>query len=178
MMVSFSRQTIATTEEPAPMHSNRSVLSQQRRVRHHAATNDAFRFFDFPTAPDLFDALEASLPAHRERLFPPTETLSMFMAQAMKPDRSCQGIVDDVAMKRLLHGLPLCSPKAGAYCKARQRLPVEMVSRMATTTGHLIAKKVPDRWRWFGRRVRLVDGTTVTLLDEPSMGLAPILVDE
>ena len=167
-MVSFSRQTIATTEEPAPMHSNRSVLSQQRRVRHHAATNDAFRFFDLLTAPDLFDALEASLPDHRERLFPPTETLSMFMAQAMKPDRSCQGIVDDVAVKRLLHGLPLCSTKTGAYCKARQRLPVEMVSRMATTTGHLIAKKVPDRWRWFGRRVRLVDGTTVTLPDTPA----------
>lgn len=167
-MVSLSRQTIATTEEPAHMHSNRSVLSRQRRVRHHAATNDAFRFFDLLTSPELFDALEASLPEHRERLFPPTETLSMFMAQAMKPDRSCQGIVDDVAVKRLLHGLPLCSTKTGAYCKARQRLPLDMVSAMATTTGHLIAGKVPHGWRWRGRPVRLVDGTTVTLPDTPA----------
>ncbi len=167
-MVSLSRQTIATIQEPAHVHSNRSVLSRQRRVQHHAATNDAFRFFDLLTSPDLFDALEGSLPEHRERLFPPTETLSMFMAQALKPDRSCQGIVDDVAVKRLLHGLPLCSTKTGAYCKARQRLPLDMVAGMATTTGRLIAGKVPDRWRWFGRRVRLVDGTTVTLPDTPA----------
>jgi hypothetical protein len=167
-MVSFSRQTIATTEEPAPMHSNRSVLSRQRRVRHHADASDAFRFFDLLTSPDLFDALEVSLPEHRERLFPPTETLSMFMAQALKPDRSCQGIVDDVAVKRLLHGLPLCSTKTGGHCKARQRLPLEMVSGMAIAAGHLIAGKVPDQWRWFGRRVRLVDGTTVTLPDTPA----------
>lgn len=167
-MVSLSRQTIATIEEPALMHNNRSVLPQQRRVQHHAASSDAFRFFDLLTSPDLFDALEASLPEHRERLFPPTETLSMFMAQALKPDRSCQGIVDDVAVKRLLHGLPLCSTKTGAYCKARQRLPLKMVSAMATTTGHLISGQVPDGWNWRGRRVRLVDGTTVTLPDTPA----------
>ena len=150
------------------MHSNRSVLSQQRRVRHHAASSDAFRFFDLLTSPDLLDCLEASLPEHRERLFPPTETLSMFMAQAFKQDRSCQGIVDDVAVKRLLHGLPLCSTKTGAYCKARQRLPLNMVSTMATTAGHLVAGQVPDKWNWRGRRVRLVDGTTVTLPDTPA----------
>ena len=144
-MVSLSRQTIATIQEPAHMHSNRSVLSRQRRVQHHAGTNDACRFFDLLTSPDLFDALERALPAHRERLFPPTETLSMFMAQALKPDRSCQGIVDDVAVKRLLHGLPLCSTKTGAYCKARGRLPLEMVAAMATTAGRLERGECNDR---------------------------------
>jgi len=167
-MVSLSRQTIATIQEPALMHSNRSALPQQRRVQHHAASSDAFRFFDVLTSPDLFDALEESLPEHRERLFPPVETLSMFMAQALKPDRSCQGIVDDVAVKRLLHGLPLCSTKTGAYCKARQRLPLKMVSAMTIMTGNLISGKVADRWNWRGRRVRLVDGTTVTLSDTPA----------
>ena len=167
-MVSLSRQTIATIREPALMHNNRSKLSQQRRVRRHATASDAFRFFDLLTSPELFDPLDASLPDHRERLFPPTETLSMFMAQAMKQDRSCQGIVDDVAVKRLLHGLPLCSTKTGAYCKARQRLPLEMVSGLATITGDLIAGKVPNGWDWRGRRVLLVDGTTVTLPDTPA----------
>ena len=41
----------------------------------------------------------------------------MFLAQALKPDRSCQGIVNDAAVKRLLHGLPRCSTRTGAYCK-------------------------------------------------------------
>src|ERR1035437_7718415 len=95
MMVSLSCQTIATTEDPAPMHVSRSVLSQQQRVQRYADTSDAFCFFNQLTSPELFDALEALLPEHRERLFPPTEMLSMFMAQALKPDRSCQGIVND-----------------------------------------------------------------------------------
>jgi hypothetical protein len=35
----------------------------------------------------------------------------MFLAQALKPDRSCQNIVNDAAVKRLTHGLPQCSTK-------------------------------------------------------------------
>ncbi|MGP1667310.1 MAG: IS4 family transposase [Rhodanobacter sp.] len=150
------------------MHVSRSVLFQQHRVQRYAAVSDAFRLFNRLTSPDIFDMLEASLPNHRERLFPPTETLSMFMAQALKPDRSCQGIVNDAAVNRMLHGLPPCSTKTGGYCKARQRLPLEMVSGLVAYTGQLIAGKAPDRWRWHGRRVRLVDGTTVTLPDTPA----------
>jgi len=115
------------------------VLSQQQRIRHHAEASDAFRFFDQLTSPELFDVLEASLPEHRERLFPPTETLAMFMAQAMKPDRSCQSIVNDAAVMRVRHGFPRCSTKTGAYCKARQRMPLNRVSEMVTYTGQLIA---------------------------------------
>lgn len=166
-MVSLSRQTIATSEEPAPMHVSRSVLSQQQRVQRYADTSDAFCFFNQLTSPELFDALEALLPKHRERLFPPTETLSMFMTQALKPDRSCQSIVNDAAVTRVRYGLPPCSTNTGAYSKARQRLPLTMVSGMAVFTGQLIAAKVPDRWLWHGRRVLLADGTTVTLPDTP-----------
>jgi Transposase DDE domain len=150
------------------MHINRSALSQQHRVRHYAAANDALDFFNMLTSPALLDTLEASLPEHRERLFPPTETLSMFLAQALKPDRSCQGIVDDAAVKRLIHGLPHCSTNTGAYCKARKRLPLETVAGMVRHTGRLISAEGSDTWLWRGRRVRLVDGTTVTLPDTPA----------
>lgn len=150
------------------MNINRSAISQQHRVRHYVTVIDTFRFFNQLTSSELFDALEAMLPDHRERLFPPTETLSMFMAQALKPDRSCQGIVNDVAVKRLQHGLPPCSTNTGGYCRARKRLPLEMVSGMARYTGRLIGGEAPDPWSWFGRRVRLVDGTSVTLPDTPA----------
>ncbi|MBC3832306.1 hypothetical protein H8K33_12350 [Undibacterium amnicola] len=141
------------------MHHTRTSQSHQSRFRHHASTSDTFRFFNLLTSPDLFDTLEASLPAHRERLFPPTETLSMFMAQALKPDRSCQGIVDDVATKRLLHGMPLCSTKTGAYCKARQRLPLPLVSGMVTATGRMMTERTAIKWRWHGRPVRARERT-------------------
>ena len=58
-----------------------------------------------------------------------------------------------------------CRTRTGAYCKARQRLPITMVSSLVKQTGRLVDKTIPDNWRWRGRPVRLIDGTTVTLPD-------------
>lgn len=83
------------------MDRRRQILQhQQQRFRHHASTSDAQAFFDLLMAPELLKRVESSLPAHRERLFPPTETLSMFLAQAMNADRSCQQAVKEKGRKR------------------------------------------------------------------------------
>ena len=60
-----------------------AAASLQRRVQTRIDNADAFGFFNLLTGPQLLDDVEALLPEHRERLFPPTETLSMFMAQAL-----------------------------------------------------------------------------------------------
>jgi len=52
--------------------------TQQRRVRAQVRNSDAYAFFNLLTGPELFDKVESVLPPHRERRFPPTETLSMF----------------------------------------------------------------------------------------------------
>ena len=151
------------------MHANPSACArQQQRVRNHARNSDAFAFFNLLTGPELFDEVESLLPRHRERLFPPTETLSMFLAQALSADRSCQKVVDEAAVKRLVSGLAPCSTHTGAYCRARERLPVEMVRTLARYTGRWVTARAPESWRWRGRRVRLVDGTTVVMPDTPA----------
>ncbi len=88
----------------------------------------------------------------------------MFLVQAMSADRSCQNIVD-AAVKRLMGELPICSTHTGAYCRARKRLPLDMVSTLARYTGRMMTEHTPDSWHWRGRPVRLVDGATVTLPD-------------
>jgi hypothetical protein len=151
------------------MHTNRHACShQQRRVRSRVANSDSYEFFNLLTGPELLEQVESLLPAHRERQFPPTETLSMFLAQALSADRSCQRAVNDAAIKRLAGGLPGCSTHTGAYCRARQRLPVEMVSALVHHTGRLMAEQTPQAWHWRGRAVRLVDGTTVPMPDTPA----------
>jgi hypothetical protein len=148
------------------MHpTQRACLHQQQRVLSHATSCDSYTFFNLLTGPAFLGPVESLLPAHRERLFPPTETLSMFLAQAMSADRSCQKAVDDAAIKRLVGGLPLCSTHTGAYCQARQRLPLEMVSILTRHTGYVMAERTPDTWHWRSRLVRLVDGATVALPD-------------
>lgn len=148
------------------MHPNPSArVWQQRRIREHARDSDAYAFFNLLTGPELFEQVESLLPPHRERLFPPTETLSMFLAQALSADRSCQKAVNDTAIRRLVASLPSCSTHTGAYCRARKRLPMEMVCTLARYTGRWVAAHAPEPWHWRGRPVRLVDGTTVAMPD-------------
>jgi len=42
-----------------------------------------------------------------------------------------------------------------------------MIQSLARETGQQIAKQAPASWRWLGRAVKLMDGTTVTLPDTP-----------
>lgn len=150
------------------MHAKRRTGSyQQRRARKWVEGSDAYAFFNVLTSPALLDEVESVLPAHRERLFPPTETLSMFLAQALNADRSCQRVVNDAAVKRLTGGLSVCSTHTGGYCRARQRLPLEMIAALSRHTASLMARHTPASWGWQGRPVRLVDGTTVTMADTP-----------
>lgn len=81
----------------------------------------SIEFFNLLTSAEILDQVEEQLPEHRERLFPPTETLSMFLAQAMSSDRSCQQAVNAVAIRRLTQGMAICSTHTGAYCRARQQ---------------------------------------------------------
>ena len=141
---------------------------QRRRVRAQVSGTDAHTFFNLLTAPELLGEVEALLPAHRERLFPPTETLSMFLAQALNTDRSCQKVVNASALNRVANCLPRCSTYTGAYCRARQRLPTPMVSTLARVIGQQMTALAPPSWHWRNRPVRLVDGTTVTLPDTPA----------
>lgn len=143
----------------SPVRTQQKLLQSQRR------NNDCYRVFNLLTSDTLLDKVEEQLPEHRERLFPPTETLAMFITQALSADRSCQYIVNQAAMQRLIGGLPSCSTHTGGYCRARQRLPLPMITELSQYLGQLVDEHTPDQWRWKERNVRLVDGTTVTMPD-------------
>ena len=138
---------------------------QQHNIQKQAKSCDSYHFFNLLTSPEFLDSVESLLPEHRERLYPPTETLSMFLAQALNEDRSCQKAVDDSVISRIVGGLPVASTATGAYCKARQRIPLKMITTLVQKSAQLMDHKIPEQWLWRGRRVRLIDGTTVTMPD-------------
>jgi Transposase DDE domain len=138
---------------------------QQNRIQTYQTNSNSYSFFNILTSDSLLAKVESLLPEHRERLFPPTETLSMFLAQAMSADRSCQNRVNQTALQRLTSGLHTCSTHTGGYCRARQRLPLAMISQLAQHLGGVMEAHVPAQWRWQNRRVRIIDGTTMTMPD-------------
>jgi hypothetical protein len=128
-------------------------------------STEAVEFFNVLTGAELLETTEALLPEHRERLYPPTVTLSMFMRQVLEADGSCQKAVNGWAAQRVRDGLRACSVRTEAYCRARQRLPLEMVSTLTRQTGRLLSQKALVRWLWRGRAVKLVDGTGLSMPD-------------
>jgi len=145
-----------------------SIIQQRkntinRKVRQQGAVD----FFNILTGPSLLELTETHLPDHRERLYPPTVVLSMFIKQALSADGSCQQAVNGWAAQRAAEGFAPRSIRTGAYCRARQRLPIEMVTTLTRETGQLLCTEAPTGWRWRGRSVKLVDGTGISMPDTP-----------
>lgn len=149
-------------------------MDRNARSRHHqldkeierrARSVQSMEFFNVLTSDALLEMTESLSPAHRERLYPPTVTLAMFMQQALDADSSCQKAVNGWAVQRAAIGLKPCSTRTGGYCRARHRLPLSMVQGLARETGRQLHARARAPWRWRGRPVKLVDGSGVSMPD-------------
>jgi len=144
----------------------RSRLHQHRkRIERRAGSTEAVQFFNMLTSPALLEATDGLMPEHRERLYPPTVTLSMFMRQALEADSSCQKAVNGWAAQRVADGLSPGSTRTGGYCRARGRLPLSMISGLTRETGRQLSARARPHWRWHGRAVKLVDGSGISMPD-------------
>ena len=148
-------------------HFSRRSARQQRQIAKHLKKADANHFFNLLTSAQLLERLEEHLPEHRERKFPPTVTLAMFLGQVMSAQGSCQNAVDEALVTRLLSGMAAGSASTSAYCQARARLPEALVSTLTRQTAALLQQSTPRGWLWRGRHVKLVDGTTALMPDTP-----------
>jgi hypothetical protein len=148
---------------------NAAFRSQQHQSRIEGTIRrlQAADFFNLLTGTELLEKTEALLPEHRERLYPPTVTLSLFLKQALEQDRSCQKAVNAWIAQCVAEGLTAPSAGTGAYSKARQRLPTAMVSALTHDVGHMLCERSDRGWRWRGRVVKLTDGTGVSMADTP-----------
>lgn len=105
--------------------------------------------------------VEAEVGAHRPRVFPPLVTLMTFIGQVLDPDHACR----EAVAQGVAAGEGPCSSATGAYGNARQRLPEELPWRLMRETGQALEAQAETDWKWQGRAVKLVDGTTVLLPD-------------
>ena len=98
-------------------------------------------------------------------MYTPAVTIWIFLSQCFSPDHSCRDAVARLIAWRLARGLSPCSAETGAYCTARGNLPEEALHGLVRQTGKQIEDQSPEEWLWHGRRVRTVDGSTITMSD-------------
>lgn len=146
-------------------NASKRIEQDRKRIGRRAQSTEAVEYFNVLTSPALLETIEALSPEHRERLYPPAVTLSMFMRQVLQADGSCQKAVNGWAAQRVAEGLRPSSTRTGAYCRARHRLPLAMVSALTQETGRQLSALASAPWQWRGRAVKLVDGTGISMPD-------------
>lgn len=63
------------------MNRRRQIVNhQQQRIHQHAKNSNGRAFFKLLADPEPLQRVESVMPKYRQRLFTPTETLSMFLA--------------------------------------------------------------------------------------------------
>jgi hypothetical protein len=101
-------------------------------------------------------------------IYSPAVTLWVFLSQCLSADHSCCEAVARLIAWRLARGQKPCSADTGAYCTAREKIPEEACRELVRRTGRQVEDDAPDDWLWLGRRVRSVDGSTITMPDTPA----------
>jgi hypothetical protein len=141
-------------------------------VRQQFAQADGLAFADVLPFERIERALQEEEATWREEVFTPPLTLWAFLGQVINPDGSCRKAVARMMAHLVSRGESPCRPETDPYCKARQRLPESLFTRLMRDTGRALHQLVPDDWLWLGRRVKLADGTTVSMPDTPANQLA------
>jgi hypothetical protein len=102
-------------------------------------------------------------------VYTPAVTLWAFLSQMLftGEQRSCTAAVARVAAVEALSGRVVSDTNTGAYCRARSRIPETVPQRLALEMARECEAQLPNEWRWRGRRVLLVDGSTISLPDTP-----------
>lgn len=101
-------------------------------------------------------------------VYTPLTTIRMLLAQAMDPDPSLRQAVSRLLAEHAAAGRVNLSANTGAYSEARRRLPAGVLQRLTRQTGTELLRQAPAAWRWKGRDVKVVDGTTVSMPDTPA----------
>jgi putative transposase len=102
-----------------------------------------------------------------EVVYTPPVTLWAMLSQMLftGEQRSCLAAVLRVAAFYALLGRAVCSTNTGAYCRARAKVAEGVPRRLTLQVARDCEAHVPAAWRWKGRNVRVVDGTTFSMPD-------------
>lgn len=102
-------------------------------------------------------------------VYTPAITLWAMLSQMLLTgeERSCRAAVVRVAAFHAILGRAICDTNTGAYCRARSKVTEAVMRRLTQHVARDCETQVPNDWRWRGRKVKLVDGTTFSMPDTP-----------
>jgi hypothetical protein len=159
----FSRKKSTTHKEtPVDISTINSRINHAKSIIHAQRAKGGLPFDDVLSAKDVQRYIN-HIPG-RYRIFTPDLTMYAFLSQVLGADQSCQAAVAQV-IAHMDDTEREISANTAAYCKARSRLPEDVLSGLARESAEQVVQETPKEWLWRGREVKLVDGTCISMPD-------------
>jgi len=119
---------------------------------------------------DLTEAAAGADYQWRDRVWTPVQTIWTFLWQVLHPGWVCREAVAQALAQQAAAGTVLkASADPSAYCQGRKRLPLSLFRYGLRKVGGTLEAKVGDAYRWCGRRVWVVDGSSCSMPDTPEL---------
>jgi hypothetical protein len=103
----------------------------------------------------------------RQRIFSPLVTFWAFLAQVLERGSSCRDALQRISAWWQVQFPDQNSPSVdtSAYCQARGRLDFGVLQQIGSDVAQQLERQVTNAQLWLGRRVKIVDGTTLSMPD-------------
>lgn len=107
--------------------------------------------------------------AWRHRIFAPGVTVRSMVYRRLHPDKSILAVLADVTagQEHMEH-----APADSSWCEARSRLPEALWPKLIASSTARLQRLAGQTYRFEGRAVYLVDGSTVSMPDTPELAAA------
>ncbi len=103
----------------------------------------------------------------RQRFFPQSLTFWAFLSQVLSPQSPCRETVRKVQAWYTARRLPRPGSGTAAYCNARSRLSRDTLLNIHQHTADASQRRLAGAQLWCDRRVKVIDGTGVSMPDTP-----------
>jgi Transposase DDE domain len=113
----------------------------------------------------LEELLEAENITYRNCIYTPVVTFWAMISQVLSADKSLRTAVKQMNTWLRFSEVDPASSDTGAYSKARQRFPEGVLQQLIPDVAEELEDRVPAEHQWYGRRVRVCDGTTILMSD-------------
>jgi hypothetical protein len=150
---------------------DKAKLTRRLRQEHEQEIGRASKqiadrlFLDVLQSDGVREAIEAALPSEsRDRVYTPWVTLAMFLRQVLNQSSLGTAITEAVASGLIDDSV---SRRTTSYSNARKRVPHKLFRTLARIIASQLSQCTPEQWKWRGRDVKLVDGSTILFEDTP-----------
>jgi len=111
-------------------------------------------------------------PNSRQCIYSHALTFHCMLWQRFHPDASGREVVRQLQSSFRLHNGPFIDDGDSAYCQAKARMPIEPFHRAIAVTARRADQMAPPVALLAHRSLKLIDGTCLTLPDQPANRLA------